>query len=157
MKKLIAGAFILLCTLASSSHAQAPKQLAADFKKLEWITGTWNRTNAKPGRSGHERWFKVSDTEIRGFGITMRGADTVYVEKLKLVVRDGGIYYSADVPENKAPVLFKLTEIKEDSFTCENDANEFPKKIWYGRTGNTVKAVISGGGKSVDYLFEKKS
>jgi hypothetical protein len=127
-----------------------------DFNKLHWLEGEWNRVNVKPGRSGHERWIKVSDHELKGWGITMKGSDTAFVEKLQLITRDNKIYYVADTPENKEPVYFALTLLSENSFECENPAHDFPKKIAYYRTGNSIKATISGDGKSMDYLFEKK-
>ena len=61
----------------------------------------------------------------------------MYVEKLKLVIKDNNIYYVADVPENKHPVDFKLIEISEMTFTCENPEHDFPKRIRYQEEGNT--------------------
>jgi Domain of unknown function (DUF6265) len=127
-----------------------------DFKKLFWLESTWVRTNIKHGHSGEEEWPGTSPAELRGFGITMNGTDTLFVEKFRLVIKDNTIYYVADVRENKQPVDFKLTEISTTGFTCENPQHDFPKKISYQEDGNTMKASISGDGKSVDYFFEKK-
>jgi hypothetical protein len=127
-----------------------------DFKKFDWLKGTWIRTNAKPGRSGNERWIKVSETEWQGFGLTMKGSDTAQLEKLKLVIKDNAIYYVADVPENKQIVYFKITEISENGFICENPEHDFPKRISYQKEGDKLKATISGNGKSIEYFFERK-
>lgn len=126
------------------------------FKSLEWLTGTWSRTNAKPGRSGFEVWNKNSETEYIGSGIAMKGKDTVFVEKLKIVLRADGIYYVADVPQNKSEILFKVTSLTENSVAFENPDHDFPKKISYEFDGNVLKATISGDGKAIDYLFERK-
>jgi hypothetical protein len=77
-------------------------------------------------------------------------------KKFKLVIKENNIYYVADVPENKQPVDFKLIEISENAFTCENPDHDFPKRIRYQENENTIKATISGNDKSFDYLFEKK-
>jgi hypothetical protein len=142
----------LLLLLASSITLQAQ----TDLSKLTWLTGTWNRTNAKPGRSGVEIWEKTSNTEFIGRGINLKGADTTFVEKLKIIVKENDIYYVADVPENKEPILFKLTNSTNSSLTFENPQHDFPKKINYELAATKLKATISGDGKSMDYWFEKK-
>jgi hypothetical protein len=127
-----------------------------DFSKLDWLAGKWKRTNAKIGRSGHEVWKKKSTTEWIGVGVAMEGTDTLFVEKLKLIGRDGAIYYVADVPQNRSEVLFKFTELSDRSFVCENPLHDFPKKIAYSLDGNKLKAIISGDGKTMEYLFERE-
>jgi len=153
LKYSIALALLLAFFLACNAQVTP---VAGDFEKLQWLEGNWTRTNAKPGRSGHERWVKTSESEWRGWGVSMSGNDTTFVEKLKLVIRDNTINYVADVPENKGVVYFKFTELTGDRFTCENPEHDFPKKIFYERNGNKLKAVVSGNGKSIEYLFEKK-
>jgi hypothetical protein len=145
---------LLLLLLNYTAYSQ--EKIQKDFKKLEWLQGTWNRTNSKPGQTGIETWAVVSPEKLIGKGITMKGTDTLFMEKLDLIIKDGDIYYVADVKGNPAPVLFKLTEITNDSFTCENLQNDFPKKIAYKLQNNKLKAVISGSGKSIGYDFVKK-
>ena len=146
----------LLVLLFSVTLLQGQSVTSTDFKKLSWLEGTWTRTNSKPGRSGNERWVKKSASEWQGWGVSMSGKDTAFVEKLKLVIKEGGIFYVADVPENKQAVYFKFTELTDNQFTCENPQHDFPKKISYQRNGNKLKAIISGDGKAMEYLFEKK-
>lgn len=93
---------------------------------------------------------------MKGKGATLQAADTVFVEKLKIVVKEDTLYYVADVPENKEPVLFKFTEITPTSFVCENPAHDFPKKIAYKLEGTKLTATISAGEKKMDFLFVKK-
>jgi hypothetical protein len=143
---------LLLHSLSFSQSAPKPQ----DFAKLNWLEGNWALTNAKAGHSGNEHWYKISSTELKGTGVNLKGRDTVFVEKFKLVVKGDAIYYVADVSENKQPVDFKLTEISETAFTCENPEHDFPKKIRYEKNGNSLKATISGDGKSIDYYFVKK-
>ncbi|HZI52259.1 MAG TPA: DUF6265 family protein [Chitinophagaceae bacterium] len=155
MKKVlfIAAVFVSIAMLHSELSAQ---QVNEDFKKLDWLEGTWIRTNVKPGREAHEKWQRVSSTEWLGWGISMKGNDTAFVEKLKLVIKDDNIYYVADIVENKEPVYFKFTTITDHGFVCENPQHDFPKTINYQKNGNGIKATISGDGKSIDYLFEKQ-
>lgn len=138
----------------AQSSAHEPSQ---DFKKLEWLVGTWNRTNiSKPGRSSHERWEKTGEYNLRGYGVTMQGSDTVFLEKIAILIRDKSLYYVADVPENKQPVYFKLIEITDTGFVCENPEHDFPKRLSYQINGVNLKAQISGGDKAIDYLFQKQ-
>lgn len=128
-----------------------------DFKKLNWIIGTWVRTGMKPGKSGIETWTAGSTTRLTGKGITLNGADTTAIEKLQLVIKDKAIFYVGDVAENAAPVYFKVSNITDYSFVCENPEHDFPKKIAYTLTDGKLKATISGDGKSIDYYFVKQA
>jgi len=132
------------------------KDAKDEFMKLEWLIGTWNRTNNKPGRTANERWEKIKDYELRGFGVSFKGSDTAYVEKIKIVMKNDTIYYVADVPENNTLVYFKMTMISEDGFVCENPRHDFPKKIAYHRKDQSLKAQISGDEKEIDYYFDRQ-
>lgn len=141
----------LVCNLALAQTNT--KKTTDDFSKLEWIGDTWTRINCKAGQSGIESWQKISPYEFQGRGVTLKGADTLFIEKLKIEIRENSIYYVSDVPENSKPISFKLTEITESGFVCENPQHDFPKKILYQLDGKSLKATISGDGKSIDYFF----
>ncbi len=155
MKKALLLVAILFSIEAAHSQS-SPQKITDDFKKLDWLEGTWIRLNTKPGRTAHESWQKISTTEWKGLGVIMKGTDTAFVEKLKIIINAEYIYYVADIAENKEPVYFKLTVITDNGFVCENPQHDFPKTIAYQKDGNKIKATISGDGKSIDYLFEKK-
>ena len=125
------------------------------LKKLSWLEGTWNRTNVKAGRTASERWVKTDQGEFQGWGVSMNGPDTSFVEKLKIITKDNEVYYVADVSGNKELTYFKFTELTAAGFVCEDPEHDFPKKISYQVNGTKLKATISGNGKSIDYLFEK--
>jgi hypothetical protein len=147
--------FFFLLTVTATCTSQS--ELSSKFKKLDWLIGSWNRTNiTKPEKTAFEIWEKKEEGKLAGFGIVMQGTDTVFVEKFELVIRDNAVYYVADVPENKQPVFFSVTSITDNSFICENPEHDFPKKITYHWDGLTLKAQISGDGKSSDFLFKRK-
>lgn len=148
---------ILFALIFSSVKSQTANQSThSTIDQLKWLEGTWTRTNSKAGQSGFELWKRVSSTELTGKGVTMHGGDTTFVEKLRIIVRDGNLFYVADVPENQKPVFFRVTEIKQNSFTCENPDHDFPKKIAYSLQVNKLQATISGDGKAIEYLFERR-
>jgi len=149
IQKLFFTIFLLLLVHASNAQ-ESNKQ---KFKKLEWLAGKWTRTNAKAGQSGYETWARVSDLKLSGKGVTFKGKELIFTENLEFIVKGNDIFYTVVITGEKKPVCFKLTEISDDSFTCENPKHDFPKKITYSRNGNHAKAVISGNGQSIDYVF----
>jgi hypothetical protein len=156
MKNQIQALFIILAITGIACSQQETSQ--NDVKKINWLKGYWQRINVKEGRSAHERWEEVSNQELKGWGVSMRGNDTVFMEVLRIVVKDGSLYYVADVPENPNPVFFKFTSMDENGFTCENPEHDFPKKIEYQLRGDSLKAITSGDGKELvfDFINSKK-
>jgi len=144
---------LILFIAATTAYGQ---NTTNDLKKLDWLNGTWTRTNPKAGRSGYETWKATSSTTMTGKGIMMKGADTTFIEKIRIELKDGQIFYVADVPENKGEVWFAFTELTANGFVCENPKHDFPKKISYEVDGKNLKATISGDGKAIDYLFVKQ-
>ena len=147
-KLLLIISLLLLMRISNAQEANKQK-----FEKLDWLTGTWIRTNAGAGKSGYETWNKVSDSKLSGKGITLKGKEVIFTENLELIVKGNDIFYVVTVSGETKPVYFKLTAVSDNGFTCENPQHDFPKKITYSRSGNHIKAVISGDGRSVDYLF----
>lgn len=126
---------------------------AKKMKQMEWLLGNWTRTNIPAGKSGYEIWRRTSPTVWQGRGISMKGADTTFVEILKIAIENDRLYYIADVPENKKPVYFEVTAVTADSFTCENPKHDFPKKILYRFDGTEIRARVSAGEQGQDFVF----
>ena len=146
---------ICLLLLLGLSCSFAKAQPVSNVGELKWLEGNWKRINSKAGQSGMESWTKISATELKGKGITLQGSDTAFVEKIRIIIQDGSLYYVADVPENKKPVYFLFTEMKPNSFVCQNPAHDFPKMIAYSLKDKKLTATISGNGKSMEYVFER--
>lgn len=148
---------VLILAVAFCASYFAYGQLpVTDLSKLDWLEGSWKRTNSKPGQSAEEKWKKISAVEFQGTGINRKGVDTSFIEQFKVIIKDGEVYYVADVPENKEPVYFKFTKLDDNGFSCENPQHDFPTMITYQKDGDKMKATISGRGKSIDYFFERK-
>jgi len=156
MKKNICLLILLGTAFVRGECQSTSTALSQNFKKLNWLQGTWIRTNSKGSQTGYEQWTKTSPSEYRGKGVTLQGKDTLFVEKLRILERENELYYVADVPENQKPVYFKLTEITDGGFVCENPNHDFPKRINYTVDKGKLKATISGNGDSINFLFEKK-
>lgn len=92
----------------------------------------------------------------RGEGITISGADTLFIERLMIRSEDGKWYYIADVGPNQPPTYFKFTAVSDSSLTSENPEHDFPNKIEYRLEENgAMRAIISGGGRSIPFVFRR--
>lgn len=143
----------LLLVTALNCRAQQQNKL----ETLNWLPGKWQRTNVKAGQTGYETWQKVSPDRFEGSGLTLRGTDTVFFERLQIIEKPDGLYYVAETAQNNQAVYFKFTEATATGFVCENPEHDFPKKITYQLTGNTIQAAIHGDGKSIPFNFVRIS
>ena len=100
-------------------------------------------------------WNKINNTEYLGIGFTLQNNDTIWKENIKLIKSNEDWNFEVAGKGETSPTIFKLTNIDNDSFTCENELNEFPKKIKYFKNENKIIAVISGGEMKVLFEFER--
>jgi Domain of unknown function (DUF6265) len=153
MKPFLTLSMILILTTGISAQSD---KIKSDFSSLSWLEGKWTRSNMKnPRRTALELWKKTGEYELTGLGVTLQEGDTVFVEKLKIVISGNEIHYVADVSENPNPVHFVFTKIGSNFFSCENPQHDFPKKISYQLEGNTLNAQTSGDGKIQEFVFVK--
>jgi len=145
----------LILLAANSLTAQTnSEKIKSDFQSLSWLEGNWTSSNnIKPGRLTIELWKKTGEYEYTGKGATLQGNDTVFMEKLKILIAGNEIHYVADVRENQNPVDFVFTTIGPNIFICENPQHDYPKKISYQLIGHTLKAQTSGNGKVNEFVF----
>lgn len=130
-------------------------QSQPDTSALDWLEGSWKRTDTKPGKEGYEIWT-MNDGKLNGRGISLQNGDTTFVEKLSIRFQDGVLYYVAEVPQNPEPTLFKIVEFSDNFFKSENPEHDFPKEITYQRTGDQLVATISADGNGITFTFQKK-
>ena len=153
MKTMISLTLLLFLTSFNMPKPeQTQKSTNEDFS---WLLGSWQRTNEEEGRQTFEHWKKQSKHEFNGIGCTLKGGDTIWQEAMKL--RKLGNHWNFEVvgKGDTESTVFTLTEMSDESFTCENPENEFPKVISYAKTATGLKAVISGGGPDIAFDFEK--
>ena len=150
--KVKALAILILIFVFADLSAQ---EKSGSIEDLEWILGTWERQNAKPGTTHIEKWWKASDHYFKGYGLSKAGSDTIFLEKLGIIAEEGSIYYVADVPENPEPVKFKFTRQGKHSFTSENPQHDAPKKIEYVLEDEVLTAKVSWDQGGFDIIFKK--
>jgi len=140
--------FIFTILLVYAGNAQ-------NTDDFQWLIGTWERTQSRPGTTAVEIWSQEPDGSLVGMGITMKGIDTVFIERLSIVVKNNKTYYVADVSHNTAPTYFEITQQDDSGFTSENPEHDFPKKIVYKKEGDSLTAIISGNGKQIPFYFRR--
>jgi hypothetical protein len=142
---LCASVFIFSC---------APTEQKPKLDDLNWLLGTWETQGEE--RKVVENWTKESDTAMKGTGVFLSHGDTTYMEKLSIEMRDGDIFYVADVPQNPEPVPFKLTSYKDSEAIFENPEHDFPQRITYTLQPNgSLHARAEGTEKDGKYRSEE--
>ncbi|HEY3251300.1 MAG TPA: DUF6265 family protein [Ignavibacteria bacterium] len=126
---------------------------------LLWMVDSW--VNADGETVSYEHWTKVNDSLFEGGSETIKNGDTVFSEKLKLIARDDGIFYIADVSHNPVPVFFKLISSGNNFAVFENSSHDFPKKISYMLEEGNLHAYIEGPSKNgewkkIDFFFNRR-
>ena len=137
-------------TKESSSVTKEAKIQPTDFS---WLVGSWKRVGEKGGKQTYETWNKEDDSTYIGMSCTLKNGDTTWREDIVLSLNEDSWDFAVSLMGNDEPTVFNLTTIEKEKFICENEANDFPKKIEYHREGKNLNAVISGGGPSIPFNY----
>ena len=150
MKKLLA---VLLCSVAffHAAHAQ-------EIDKLAWMAGTWTQT--KGDETVQESWLGPRARMMVAVNLTTSARRNAF-EFLRIVEKDGALTYLAS-PGGKAPVEFKLKELREKKVVFENPAHDFPQRVMYrveadGAMTARIEGVIQGKERGMEWRFERAS
>ena len=125
--------------------------------EFDWLLGNWIRVNEEGEKMTHESWEKINTASYRGVGYTLLRSDTVWQEEMRLVKSDEGWNFEAISKGEPAPTVFKLTDISKEAFTSQNPEHDFPTQIKYFKSGESLKAIISGEGMEIPFDFERIS
>lgn len=149
--------FIFSCILCLSCTTEKKKETPnktskTELKKPSWLIGKWIRTNDKPEHITYETWH----SDFSGYGLTLKGKDTTFFEKMKLLVKNDTIVLEVS-GVNEKPTPFKLIEQTDSSFICTSPKNEFPKYIHYWTSNEQLYAKIWNKKDefSIDFVFKK--
>lgn len=112
----------LTLTVFTNSRGQ---NSTSDFK---WLEGNWK--GSMGSITFYEKWIVISDSLMIGQGVTLSGKDTLVVENLR-IQKIGKFLAFIPAVGDSHPVLFTLTETKDDQWTFENMEHDFPQRITY--------------------------
>ena len=119
---------------------------------ISWIAGAWQ---SEPGgkRQIEEHWTSVAGASMLGMSRTVAGDKTVEFEYLRIEQRADGIYYVAH-PQARCPATnFKLTRASATEAVFENPQHDFPKRITYRKSEDSLTATVDGGDGSKAITF----
>lgn len=161
MKKicfLLCATLFLSCTSKTIKNKETESAKKSEIKtseNVDWLLGNWKRSNDDPGNETFENWQKINENEFHGIGFTLKNGDTISQEKMQLVRKNNQWNLSISFPTAAQPTVFKVTQLDKHSFVCENELNDFPKKIEYWFEGQNLKAKISNSDMEIAFDFEK--
>lgn len=131
---------LLVLTAITLSAQDAPK-----IDSVAWIAGRWTGTM---GRAALEEvWLPPAGGAMLGIGRTVAGPRMFAFEFLRIVEKDGALFYVAQ-PNGRPPVEFKLSSSAPKKAVFENPAHDHPKIITYELDGEgALVATIEGDEK----------
>ncbi len=147
---------LLLCLLPVAPGMRAQQAAKPTVQALGWISGCWESTRGK--RYNEEHWMKAAGNTLLGMSRTVNDGRTQEFEFLRIHEDKGDIYYTAK-PSGQPEASFKLISWKEHEAVFENPTHDFPQRIIYRRTNDTMQARIegklNGQERGVDFPFTR--
>lgn len=146
--RMMAAVLSLLLVAAASP--------AATVDDLGWLAGDW--VSEADGRWTEESWAAPRGAMMIGYSRSGRGDSLREFEFLRIARgEDGGLAYLAQ-PQGRAPVAFALAKHDATSATFENAAHDYPQRIAYARSGDTLTATISAidGAKARSWTYRRR-
>ena len=146
MRMMAAGLALLLV-------AASP---AATVDDLGWLAGDW--VSEADGRWTEENWAAPRGGVMIGYSRSGRGEALREFEFLRIAAGEGGGLAYLAQPQGRAPVAFPLVRHDKTSATFENAAHDYPQRIAYARTGDTLTATISAidGSKPRRWTYRRR-
>jgi Domain of unknown function (DUF6265) len=152
--------FLLSIGFMLTVHTAINAQSGDDFPALYSLAGTWKMETAKGIL--YESWEKLNDSTLKSRSYKVMDKDTVWLEQVKLVKREGKISYIPVVQRqnNNEPVAFVLKKIENNIYIFENAAHDFPQRIIYTLPQNNllhawIEGEVNGQVKRIDYRYSK--
>jgi hypothetical protein len=149
MKRLMAAASALLLM-----GQAAPRASVAD---LAWMSGRWESVSAS-GRWTEESWSVPRGGIMLGHSRSGSGDVVREFEFLRLQAGPDGVPAYLAQPGGRPATAFRLAAREGASATFDNPQHDFPQRIRYVRTGDTMVATISrlDGSNAMSFSFRRR-
>ncbi|AMU92434.1 DUF6265 family protein [Sphingopyxis macrogoltabida] len=142
-------------TAALATLLLAATPPSAGVADLAWLAGEW--VSDVDGRWTEESWTAPRGGTMIGHSRSGRGDELREFEFLRIAVDGGAPAYIAQ-PGGGAPVVFRLAAHDAASATFENAAHDYPQRIRYVLSGDTLTATISAidGSKARSWSYSRR-
>lgn len=136
---------------------------ADPLAKYRQLVGEWIDSTSSREFTCFERWTAEGDSALDGFGHVLADNDTVFVEELRMAVRNGTVNYMAKIASQNdgAWVPFAEEPTGTDTLRFENVQHDFPQCITYAlnKAGGWDVAVTGsekGKVRSEEFRFQRR-
>jgi len=133
-------------------------QTPATTAELAFLTGCWKLESN--GRVVEEHWLAPAGGSLMGVSRTVAKGKMVEFEFLQILDLPEGLTYVAR-PSGQPEAKFKATAKTADEIVFENPTHDFPQRIRYRLTGNTLNArvegTMNGKARGMDFPFARVS
>jgi hypothetical protein len=123
---------------------------------LAWLSGHWATAS---GESWTEEYWTAPRAGIMiGLSRAGRGETLGDWEFLRLEAGEDGVPVYWASPRGRTPVGFRLVRADGANAVFENPSHDFPQRIAYRRSGETLTATIStiDGGNPMSWTFQRR-
>jgi len=126
------------CFLAGQGQAAGEED---PLRQLAWLAGAW--AGEQDGVESEESWIAPKGGLMLGVHRDLFPSGNTFFEFLRIEARDGEIYYMAS-PRGREPTPYRLAELADSAAVFANPEHDFPKRLSYSRTGNTLLVRAEG-------------
>lgn len=128
---LCAILFFLSSCNNSETKKEAVNKLVLPESMIGLLTGTW--INKEDSIITTEVWAKENDTLLIGGASVVKGTDTLFSERIKIINSSTQIVYVPQVSDQNdgKEIVFDLTYCDSTSFRYSNEKHDFPQHIEY--------------------------
>ena len=114
-------------------------QPADPVADLAWLSGTW-RTES----GAEEWWIPPRGGLMLGVHRKVREGRATFWEQLRIEHLGDGLVDYVAWPKGQAVTHFRMTQSRPGSVMFENPTHDFPRRIQYTRTGDTLDVRVEG-------------
>jgi len=137
---LIFFTILLICS-AISQPKWEDNDNKKEIEKINWLSGYWtaNTNDIKM----EELWLPESNGKMIGIHRDSFSSGKVFYEYLSIEQKNDTVIYSAR-PGGNEPTEFRMIFCNDSTTIFENPYHDYPQKIIYSLTADTLTARIEG-------------
>jgi hypothetical protein len=139
--RMIVGSVGLAVAGLMVAAASAQRGPEANLAALQWLNGSW--TGTVEGLATEEHWSAADGGLMTGMHRDLRGGRVRAFEFLRIQEREGSLVYIA-LPAGRNETEFALKSIGATEVVFENLAHDFPQRVIYRRSGDSLTARVEG-------------
>ena len=137
---------IVAVALQLTAMQQRPIERAA------FMQGCWERRAGT--RVVEEQWMRPRGGAMLGMSRTVRGDTLIEWEFLRLYERGEQLVFAAQ-PSGQSPAEFTSISIQRHALIFANPAHDFPQRISYRLSGDSLFARIEGRERGIDFRYAR--